>query len=69
MPARRTATKRSTDAIAILKADHDKVKKLFREFEHLHEDESDEAAEQVARQIGNELTINATRLGPAFRVT
>ena len=29
------------DAIAILKADHDKVTKLFEDFESLHEDEAD----------------------------
>jgi len=50
----------STDAIAILKADHDKVTKLFEDFERLHEDEADEEAEQVAIQICNELTVHAT---------
>src|SRR4026209_2811531 len=59
MPAQRTAAK-SNDAIAILKADHDKVKKLFKEFERLHEDEADDEAEQVAKQICNELTVHAT---------
>jgi hemerythrin superfamily protein len=59
MPAQRPASK-STDAIAILTADHAKVKKLFKEFEKLHDDESDEEAEQVAQQICNELTIHAT---------
>ena len=60
MPARRTASKSSIDAIAMLKADHDKVKKLFKQFERLHDDEADEEAEEVARQICNELTIHAT---------
>ena len=50
----------STDAIAILKADHEKVTKLFRAFEKLHDDEADAEAEQVALQICNELTIHAT---------
>ena len=53
-------SKTSTDAIAILKADHDKVKKLFKEFERLHDEELDDEAEQVATQICNELTIHAT---------
>ena len=60
MPAQRIATKKSIDAIAILKADHDRVKKLFKEFERLHENESEEEAQQVAKQICNELTIHAT---------
>ena len=50
----------STNAIAILKADHEKVTKLFKDFETLHDQEEDEAAEQVAIQICNELTIHAT---------
>jgi hemerythrin superfamily protein len=60
MAAKRNATKSSTDAIAMLKADHDKVKKLFKEFERLHEEESSDEAEQVAKQICKELTIHAT---------
>jgi hemerythrin superfamily protein len=59
MPATRS-TPKSKDAIALLKADHDKVKKLFKEFERLHEDESDDEAQEVATQICNELTIHAT---------
>ena len=48
------------DAIALLTADHDKVAKLFKDFEKLHEEEADEEAEQVAMQICNELTVHAT---------
>jgi len=55
-----TATKKSNDAIAMLKADHAKVKNLFKEFDQLHKAESDDEAEQVAKQICNELTIHAT---------
>ena len=57
------ATARSNDpidAITLLKADHARVKKLFKEFERLHDEESDDEAESVARQICNELTIHAT---------
>ena len=60
MPAARAASKQSNNAIAILEADHAKVKKLFKEFERLHDAEDDDAAEQVAQQICNELTIHAT---------
>ena len=51
---------KTPDAIALLKADHDKVKKLFKEFERLHEDEEEERAEAVATQICNELKIHTT---------
>jgi len=59
MPTR-AASKKSNDAIALLKADHDKVKKMFKEFERLHEEESDDEAEALAKQICNELTVHAT---------
>jgi hemerythrin superfamily protein len=52
--------KKATDAIAILTADHAKVKKLFKEFDRLHQSESDDEAEVVAKQICNELTVHAT---------
>src|SRR5262245_33802526 len=55
----RARSKDPSDAIAILKADHDKVRKLFREFERLHEEESGDEAGEIARQICNELTIHA----------
>lgn len=58
MSARRSGSK--NDAIAMLKADHDKVKKMFKEFAHLHEEEEHEKAEQIAKQICNELTVHAT---------
>jgi iron-sulfur cluster repair protein YtfE (RIC family) len=60
MAKARAAASNSTDAIAILSADHDKVKKLFKEFERFHEEESDDEATKVAVQICNELTIHAT---------
>jgi Hemerythrin HHE cation binding domain len=60
MAKARAESRTSTDVIAILKADHDKVKKLFKEFERLHDEELDDEAEQVATQICNELTIHAT---------
>jgi DUF438 domain-containing protein len=60
MAKARAAASNPTDAVAILTADHDKVKKLFKDFERLHEEESDDEAEKVAVQICNELTIHAT---------
>ena len=60
MPSRRSASKSSNDAIAMLKADHDKVKKMFKDFEHLHEQDSTDQAEQLAKQICNELTVHST---------
>jgi hypothetical protein len=60
MPSRRSASKSSNDAIAMLKADHDKVKKMFKEFERLHQEDSTDQAEQLAKQICNELTVHAT---------
>jgi hemerythrin-like domain-containing protein len=60
MPSRRSSSKKSNDAISMLKADHDKVKKMFKEFEKLAEDEPGEEAEQLAKQICNELTIHTT---------
>jgi hemerythrin superfamily protein len=43
----------------MLKADHDKVKKLFKEFERLHKADDDEA-EDIATKICNELTVHTT---------
>jgi len=59
MATSRATANKGSDAIAMLKADHDKVKKLFKEFERMHKAESEEEAEQLATQICNELTIHA----------
>jgi hemerythrin-like domain-containing protein len=64
-PTRKTTrrssnTRKASGAIALLTADHDKVKKLFKQFERLHEDQDDEGAAQIAAQICNELTVHAT---------
>ena len=59
-----TDTKRSgsgtqaQDAIAMLMADHKKVKKLFSEFDKLKEEGSDEDKSAVVEQICNELKIH-----------
>jgi hemerythrin-like domain-containing protein len=57
---RATTANKSSDAIAMLKADHDKVRKLFKEFERMLNAESDEEAERLATQICNELTVHTT---------
>jgi hemerythrin superfamily protein len=60
-----TDTKRSAsgtqaqDAIAMLTADHKKVKKLFADFDKLKEEGSDEDKSAVVDQICNELKIHA----------
>lgn len=46
-----------TDAIAMLRADHAKVTKMFKEFERLDDDEAEEKAELV-NQICTELTVH-----------
>jgi hemerythrin superfamily protein len=46
------------DAIAMLTADHKKVKKLFSEFHKLQEEGSDEEKSSIVEQICNELKIH-----------
>jgi hemerythrin-like domain-containing protein len=59
-----------TDAIAMLKADHDKVKKMFKEFEKLDEGETEEKSSlvrhtcaelKVHTQLENEIFYPAVR--------
>jgi hemerythrin superfamily protein len=60
-----TATKRSAtssssrDAIVMLVADHERVKKLFAEFDKLKGEGSDEGKSAIVAQICNELKIHA----------
>ncbi len=54
------ATAKSDDAIASLTKDHAKVKKMFKEFEKLHETGADEECDMLAQQICAELTVHAT---------
>jgi hemerythrin superfamily protein len=46
------------DAIAMLTADHKKVKRLFSEFNKLQEEGSDEEKSSIVEQICNELKIH-----------
>ena len=48
------------DAIAMLTADHQKVKKLFGDFDKLKEEGGDEEKSALVEQICNELKIHAT---------
>ena len=55
------ATRRRTkqDAITLLTEDHNKVKKMFKEFEKLCKKDDDEGKEELATQICKELTVHA----------
>lgn len=65
MAARKTARKtsrstRTKDAVTLLTADHDKVKKMFKEFEKLHKKGADAECEDIALAICQELTMHTT---------
>lgn len=76
--ARRSTATKSTaanaaDAVALLKEDHKKVKKMFKDFEKLKEKGSDEEKAALVSQICMELTVH-TQIEeeifyPAFRKT
>ena len=53
-----TETSETQDAIAMLMADHKKVKKLFSDFDKLKEDGSDADKSALVEQICNELKIH-----------
>src|ERR1700712_169377 len=57
----RSTTSRSTkkDAIKLLIEDHNKVKKMFKEFEKLSKKDDKEAKGELATQICKELTVHA----------
>jgi hemerythrin superfamily protein len=58
--ARGTTTGRTkNDAIKLLTDDHDKVKKLFKEFEKISKKKDGEGKEELAAQICEELTVHA----------
>lgn len=57
---RSTATRTTkNDAIKLLTEDHNKVKKLFKEFEKLSKKNDEEGKEELAAQICKELTVHA----------
>ena len=52
--------KKSADVINLLKADHKKVKDLFKEFEGMQDKQnSAEKKKEIVRQICQELTLHA----------
>ena len=53
-------TVRQRDAIALLKADHDEVKKMFKQFEKLKEDGSDDAKTKLVGKICSALKAHTT---------
>ncbi len=59
--ATRSTTTRSTknDAIKLLTEDHNKVKKMFKEFEKLSKKNDEEGKEELATQICKELSVHA----------
>ena len=60
-PQRRETGGKREDAIALLTEDHKEVKKLFKEFEKLKEDEgSDAEKEEIAEKICEALKAHAT---------
>jgi hemerythrin superfamily protein len=64
MPASKTSSKsdsKSTDAIALLTADHKAVKALFKRFEDIKDDEdSEDEKQELVQRICAELTVHAT---------
>jgi len=59
MATKAKLSKPKRDAISILKADHDKVKKMFKQFKQLHENEEQEQAAELAAEICQELKVHA----------
>ncbi|WP_194715150.1 hemerythrin domain-containing protein [Noviherbaspirillum soli] len=62
--AKKTAAKKSakvsrTDAIALLTADHKRVKKMFKQFDKIKEDGTSADKQALAQQICAELTLHA----------
>ena len=61
MASKGKSARQSSDAIAILTADHKKVKALFKQFAKLKDDEGDESEKrEIVEQICQELTVHAT---------
>ena len=59
-PARSTTTRKTKkNVITLLTADHNKVKKMFKEFKKLAEKNDKEGKGELATQICKELTVHA----------
>jgi iron-sulfur cluster repair protein YtfE (RIC family) len=59
MPKQDKPTSASSDALALLKADHEKVLALFREFDTLRGNDDDERKACLVDEICYELTVHA----------
>jgi hemerythrin superfamily protein len=57
--AKKAAKVSRTDAIALLTADHKRVKKMFKQFDKMKEDGSSADKQALAQQICAELTLHA----------
>lgn len=66
MPTTKKTGASSTDAIAILMADHKKVKKLFKDFDKLKDKGDIAQKEAIVDQICAELTVHAEIEEEAF---
>lgn len=64
-PSRKATTRSTTirktknNAIELLIDDHNKVKKMFKQFEKISKNKGGEGKEELARQICKELTVHA----------
>ncbi|HVF62490.1 MAG TPA: hemerythrin domain-containing protein [Casimicrobiaceae bacterium] len=56
----RTAAKTGTDAVALLTADHARVKKLFAQYEKIKNTAGEDEKETLAIEICDELTVHAS---------
>jgi hemerythrin superfamily protein len=54
------AKSKATDAIALLKADHDEVKQAFKEFEKMDHEEDTEAMEELVIRVCEALKAHTT---------
>lgn len=61
MPTKGKSARQSDDAVAMLTADHKKVKALFKQYAKLKEEEGDEAEKgEIVATICQELTVHAS---------
>lgn len=55
-----TRKKETVNAIDLLTDDHEKVRKMFKKFEKIHEDATPEEKQELVEQICEELTLHTT---------
>ena len=75
MPSRKSQSTSAAqqDAVALLKADHAEVKKMFAEFEKAKKQDDEDTKREIVAQVCEALTVHATIeeeiFYPAFRET